>query len=245
MRATAIEFRLRMVIILAIILLGLWSPWIAAGTSGRRITLLEWLPLQVNRLGLLPFSSAAIVVIALGAFIAALGAFLRIAGSAYLGPGTVIHARMLAGNIMANGPYRYVRNPLYLGLWFTVAAVAFLMPPSGALCIMLLLSFFVLRLTLGEEAFLIAQIGPPYLAYLKSVPRFFPRLRTTLPRQDSAPHWLKGALAEITPIGVFLALAFFSWNYDSRLMGQVILVSFGLSLVVRALTPQESVKPAD
>lgn len=239
MRATAIEFRLRMVINMAIILLGLWSPWITFGNTGRRILLLEWLPLQINRLGLLPFSSAATFVIALAAIIAALGAFLRIAGAAYLGPGTVINSEMLAGSVMADGPYRYVRNPLYVGLWFMVAAIAFLMPPTGALCTMLLLSFFVLRLTLGEEAFLTAQIGQPYRAYLQAVPRFLPRLRSPLPRQNSTPHWLKAVLAELAPIGIFVALAFFSWNYDSTLMGEVILIFFGLSLVVRAFLPKE------
>ena len=32
---------------------------------------------------------------------------------------------------MADGPYRYVRNPLYIGLWCMVIAMAFLMPASG------------------------------------------------------------------------------------------------------------------
>jgi hypothetical protein len=50
-------------------------------------------------------------------------------------------------------------------------------------------------------------------------------------------------LAELTPIGVFVALAFLSWSYDSRLMGRTILIFFGVSLVVRALLP-EGAKPA-
>ena len=43
---------------------------------------------------------------------------------------------------MAAGPYRYVRNPLYLGGWFMMAAISFLMTPSGALFVMVLLQFF-------------------------------------------------------------------------------------------------------
>jgi hypothetical protein len=52
--------------------------------------------------------------------------------------------------------------------------------------------------------------------------------------------WLwcvRAALAELTPIGVFIALAFLSWSYDSRLMGRAVLIFFGASLVVRALLP--------
>ena len=40
-----------------------------------------------------------------------------------------------AGAVMAAGPYRYVRNPLYLGGWFMFAAISLLVTPSGALFI--------------------------------------------------------------------------------------------------------------
>ena len=111
MKASAIEFRLRMVIMVAIVVLGVWSPWIEAWSLGSRNSLLEWLALEVSRLGLLRFSFATPAVIILGALIAALGAILRVWGAAYLGYGTVHHARMQAGAVMADGPYRNVRNP--------------------------------------------------------------------------------------------------------------------------------------
>jgi hypothetical protein len=47
-------------------------------------------------------------------------------------------------------------------------------------------------------------------------------------------------LSEITPIGVFVTLAFFSWSYNNRLILRAILVSFGISLVVRAFVPEIS-----
>jgi len=52
MGASAIEFRLRMVINAAIIILGFWSPWIEAWHIGRRMSLLEWLALELSRTGL-------------------------------------------------------------------------------------------------------------------------------------------------------------------------------------------------
>ena len=51
MGASAIEFRLRMVINAAIIILGFWAPWIGPVAIGRRISLLEWLALQLSRVG--------------------------------------------------------------------------------------------------------------------------------------------------------------------------------------------------
>jgi protein-S-isoprenylcysteine O-methyltransferase Ste14 len=242
MKATEFEFRFRMVIMVAVVCLGFWAPWIdpmrlRVRVAGR-IPLLEWLALELSRLGIASFTVASPVVIVLAALIAAKAAALRVWGTAYLGPGTVNNSQMKAGDVMAAGPYRYVRNPLYLGSWGMIAAIAFLMPPTGALLTIVLLTVFLMRLILAEEAFLTEQLGEPYRNYLSVVPRLIPRLRTTLPRSNQKPHWLHAAIAEINPIGVFIVFAGFSWSYNNHLMIQAVLVSFGVSLVVRALMPQ-------
>jgi protein-S-isoprenylcysteine O-methyltransferase Ste14 len=243
MKATAIEYRLRMAINAFIIILGFWAPWIQVFGIGSRISTLEWLALELSRLGLLRFSIATPVVIVVAALIAGIGAILRIWGTAYLGPGIVQHGQMQAGTVLADGPYRYVRNPLYLGLWCMVVALAFIMPPTGALFALVVLTVFLLRLTLGEEAFLSARLGEPYQAYMRAVPRLIPRLRAAPPSTGRKPQWFRGVIAELIPIGVFVALAFFSWSYNNRLMVQTILVSCGVSLVARAFTPAISTGP--
>jgi len=237
MKASAFLFRYRMVINAAIIILGFWAPWIDHWHIGSHILLLEWLALEFDRLGLLNFTVATPAVIVLGSLIAAIGAILRVWGTAWLGPATVLNVRMKAGAVMADGPYRFVRNPLYLGSWCMVAAMAFIMPPTGALFVMIVLTVFLLRLILGEEAFLTAQLGDPYRAYLQAVPRLFPRLRTTLPPTGRKPHWLSSFIAELNPIGVFITFAVVSWTYNNWLMIRAILISFGISLVVRAFIP--------
>ena len=132
MRASAIEFRLRMVINAAIIILGFWAPWIEHWHIGRRISLLEWLALELSRAGIMSFSVATTALLILAALIAAKAVVFRVWGTAYLGAGTVNSMSMVAGTVMADGPYRYMRNPLYIGLWCMVIALAFLMPASGA-----------------------------------------------------------------------------------------------------------------
>lgn len=238
MRASAIEFRLRMLINAIIIFTGFWAPWIGSGNGlgglAPHVALLEWLALQMSRTGLTNFSDAAPIMIVLAALCAALGAVLRVWGTAYLGSRTMQSLEMQAGAVVASGPYRYVRNPLYLGLWFMAAALAFLMPPSGALVAMVLITLFQLRLILGEEKFLARQLGEPYLAYKRAVPRLIPRLRGAPEAVGQEPQWLRALLSELTPIGVFVALAFFSWSYNNRLMVRVILISLGMSLVMRA-----------
>jgi hypothetical protein len=41
-------------------------------------------------------------------------------------------------------------------------------------------------------------------------------------------------LSEVNPIGVFITVALLSWSYDNVLMLKGLLISFGLSLVMRA-----------
>ncbi len=233
MKASAIEFRFRMIIQIAIVLLGFWAPWLGTWDLGRRISTLECLALEISRLGVASFTVATPIVIFLGALAAAIGAVLRVWGAAYLGYDVVHHGQMQGGGVMAAGPYRYVRNPLYLGGWFMMIAVSLLMPPSGALFTVALMTIHFLRLILGEEAFLAVKIGAPYSAYKLAVPRLLPRLRAGLPASVAQPHWLAGVLAEVTAIGIFVTLAFLSWTYNNEIMIKAILVSFGVSLVVR------------
>jgi protein-S-isoprenylcysteine O-methyltransferase Ste14 len=237
MGASAIEFRLRMAINAAIIILGFWAPWIEAWHVGHRISLLGWLALELSRTGIAPFAVATPLLLIVAALIAAKAVLFRVWGTAYLGPGTVNSFNMVAGKVMADGPYRYMRNPLYVGLWCMVIAAAFLMPVTGAAFAVTLIGLFSIRLTLGEEAFLTAQLGEPYLAYMHAVPRFIPRLRGEPSPTGAKPHWLRATLAELTPIGILIAIVAFSRNYDLELAGRIILVFFGASLVVRALMP--------
>jgi protein-S-isoprenylcysteine O-methyltransferase Ste14 len=237
MRASTIEFRLRMAINAAIIILGFWSPWIEYGPIGKRTSLIEWLAIQLGRSGIASFSIAISGLLLLALLLALIAVVLRISGTAWLGPGTVNSINMVAGEVMADGPYRFLRNPLYIGLWCMVAAMAFLMPATGALFAVTLVTFFMIRLTLGEEAFLSARLGQPYREYLHAVPRFIPRLRGAPPPSGTKPQWLRASLTELIPIGALVGLVIFWHNYDLALAGRTILIFFGASLVVRAFLP--------
>jgi protein-S-isoprenylcysteine O-methyltransferase Ste14 len=232
-----------MLINAAIIILGFWAPWIETWHIGRRISLLEWLSLELSRIGITSFSSATTALLILAALIAAKAVLFRVWGTAYLGPGTVNSVNMVAGRVVADGPYRYMRNPLYIGLWIMVIALAFLMPVTGALFAVILAGVFALRLTLGEEAFLTAQLGKPYEAYLRAVPRFIPRLRRAPPSAGTKPNWLRSILTELTPIGVFVAIVVYARNYDPALTGRIILIFLGTSFVARAFLPRTPVSP--
>ncbi len=238
MGVSAIEFRLRMPINAIIIILGFWAPWIEAWHVGRRMSLLEWLALEVSRTGLVSFAVATSALLVIAALIAAKAVLFRVWGAAYLGPNTVSSMSMAAGRVMADGPYRFMRNPLYIGLWCMVIALAFFMPATGAAFAVILIGVFAVRLTLGEEAFLAEKIGEPYVAYLRGVPRFIPRLRGAPAPAGVKARWIRALLTELTPIGIFVAIVVYARNYDPNLTGRIILVFFGASLVARAFLPR-------
>jgi len=51
MRASKFEFRLRGLILTLFVILGFWAPWLQTLDLGKRISLLEWLALEISRLG--------------------------------------------------------------------------------------------------------------------------------------------------------------------------------------------------
>lgn len=248
MKATAFEFRFRLLFIFGIIALGFWAPWLYWADTlhlGSRSSTWLWLGFQLGGLGI--FSSTAIELVTGAAILsAALGAVLRVWGTAYLGTHVVYDGQMQdgaetkPGMVLADGPYRFVRNPLYLGSLLTNAAVAVLMPPSGAAFTLILLVVLYVRLILGEEAFLTAKLGGEYNTYRQSVPRLIPSFRTSVKPGGQRPHWGAAVLGEIFPLGILVSFAALSWQYNSQQLTQAVLVSFGLSLVVRALTAPKS-----
>jgi protein-S-isoprenylcysteine O-methyltransferase Ste14 len=234
-RVSSIAFRLRMWIQVVIVLVGFWAPWLGLHDFGRRVSTLEWLALKISRSDLASFAVATPLVVILGALAAALGAVFRVWGAAYLGYDVVHHAEMQAGSIVAAGPYRYVRNPLYIGGWFMMAAVSLLMPPSGALFTMVLVTVFYLRTIFSEEAFLTAKLGDTYRVYLDAVPRLLPSLRPGLPAASAKPNWPTALITEVMAIGIFVTFASLSWTYNNQLMLWALFASFVLSMVVRGM----------
>jgi len=79
---------------------------------------------------------------------------------------------------VAVGPYRYVRNPMAIGLLLLLVAEACLYGSLGValygLVIFVLVRAFILRV---EEPDLEKRFGPLYCTYKKQVPRWIPHLR--------------------------------------------------------------------
>ncbi len=237
MKATPLEFRFRFFILAAIYVLGFiapWNYWLHLDSIRTWQLLAAW----PARNGWLSFSTATIAVLLLGIVWALKGAFLRTWGTAYLSPSVVQDPALHGEGIIAAGPFRYVRNPLYLGNLFHTFALALLMPPSGAIFCILAISIFQLRLIAAEESFLNAKLGEPSLAYCAKVPRLIPALTPRVPASTMQPNWPTAFLGEIYMWGVVASFAILGWRYNSILLIKGVLVSLGVSLIVRAFLPR-------
>ena len=177
MKAAALAFRFRVAIFLLLYLLGFLPPWGAIVRGGSEGTL--WLAASTlaARSGWIGLAAATVTVTLIALACLALGAMLRVWGTAYLGSGVMRGAVMQGDRLVAAGPYRYLRNPLYLGSWLLAIATSLLMPPSGAVFFLPAFSLFTLFLISAEERFLTAQLGDVYQQYCRRVPRLWPRPR--------------------------------------------------------------------
>lgn len=242
MKATQFEFRFRLFIIVLLYLVGFWAPWRGVQSGFVLPSTTAWLavPTLLDRWGWMHLDVATLLVTWLAILFGFVGAALRVWGTAYLSAG-VVHASAMQGDaMMAAGPYRHVRNPLYLGSYCMALSIAILMPPWGALVFLVLVGVFYFRLILGEEAFLAGQIGAAYLEYRNRVPRLVPSLRARMPESPARPEWGMSLLAESLSVAYPLCLAVLAWRYEPRLLIQCLLVCFGLSLVTRAFLPKKA-----
>ena len=85
---------------------------------------------------------------------------------------------------VAAGPYRYVRNPMYIGGFGVLlgAGLALQSPAIVGLAVLFLLLVHLLVL-LYEEPVLDGRFGDPYRRYKSSVHRWLPRS----PRSNASP----------------------------------------------------------
>lgn len=124
----------------------IWTAWIAAISIGYFAKQMPSLP---------------------GILVCFAGASLRTWASGYLRKDT----RPAVG-----GPYAWVRNPLYLGTYLMAVGVLWAVESWIPLALVSIVFAAIYHFIIFDEEVKLKRIfGEPYLLYLQSVPRFFPR----------------------------------------------------------------------
>jgi len=150
--------------------------------------------------------------------------------------------------IVADGPYRHLRNPLYLGAILLAFGIGLLTSSTGFLFITICLTILFLRLTGLEEAKLASEQGESYREFCRRVPRLWPSLKPRLPKGKVEPRWGQAILGEIHMWGFFAGMAAFAITLNKRvawwIVGAALVLyivrSFVLSARRKALQVPES-----
>ncbi|HUI60544.1 MAG TPA: isoprenylcysteine carboxylmethyltransferase family protein [Steroidobacteraceae bacterium] len=204
MAATAWEFRHRALIFGLI--LGCSFPLYAVDPRNSVAVLANWLEaryaLDAVRSARLLWLSAALLL--------AIAALIRTWASSYLQAEVVYAQRVQSAVLVADGPYRLVRNPLYLANILMAVAMAGMLNRSGGVFAVVAMVLFCQRLIAREEAELRASQGGSYEQYCQAVPRLWPALRPRLPASGRRPRWRAGLAAELWFWGFAAALLAFA-----------------------------------
>jgi protein-S-isoprenylcysteine O-methyltransferase Ste14 len=240
MRATDFEFRHRFWFIVLVFVLGFGCYAIQPVNS------VEWLYQLLGRptkvAGIVPAGVASRAILVFGTLLILAGALLRTWGTAYLNNQIVRDDVVRAERLVADGPYRYVRNPLYLGNVLLATGLGPLASPIGWFILVAGTIFVVLRLIGREEPFLLEKQGDAYRAYLERVPRLWPALRPRLPSGGTEPRWGQSWLAEMWLWILFAASAVFDATLNARLLDYIVWIGFAVYFPLRILMKRRSAR---
>jgi protein-S-isoprenylcysteine O-methyltransferase Ste14 len=220
MRATLFEFRNRWWIIFLIFGAAFGAYSVDPVTSG--VAIANW---TAKHLGMTPTDNAYRIVFACGALLLAVAAFFRTWGTSYLKADVMRDSRVHTEKLLADGPYRYVRNPLYLGNILMAAAIGVMASRIGFLILLFGMTIFVLRLILREEAELARDQGEPYRRYCAAVPRLLPSLWSRVPAAGNQAHWGQSIRAELMYWLMALAMAGFAFTLNIKVFWAVFAVA--------------------
>jgi protein-S-isoprenylcysteine O-methyltransferase Ste14 len=161
-----------------------------------------------------------------GALLVFLAAAFRTWATAYLKTEVVHDQAQHSEGLVAEGPYRHVRNPLYFANLAMAAGIGLLASRAGWIFMVAAMWLFMYRLIFREEDGLLRTQGESYRAYLKEVPRFWPASTPRIPSAGEEPRWGQ-AIAGESLIWLFGAAELvFAITLNFKLMWIVFGVSF-------------------
>ncbi len=158
----------------------------------------------------------------MGVLFIAAGEFLRIWAVGYAGASTRARTLGAARDLVTTGPYRYVRNPLYLGNFLLSLGVCFVANVYWLIAVLIVGYFFqYLPIIAVEESYLMESCGQVYQTYRERVSRFIPQFH---PYPYPSPHdfsWTRAIKSEkrtLTAIICVIGLIFARQIVDYKLL---------------------------
>jgi protein-S-isoprenylcysteine O-methyltransferase Ste14 len=237
MQASLFEFRYRWWIIACIFALTFLSYGVDHVNSGSAIA--DWLS---SIRGHAATDNSYRAVFALGAILLVLTASLRTWGTAYLRADVMRDSLVHTERLLADGPYRHVRNPLYLGNIVMAIGIGPMASRLGFAILVIGMTVFVIRLLLREEGELALQQGESYRKYCATVPRLIPSLTPRVPSSGEKADWGPALRAESMYWIMALAMAAFAITLNIKIFWAIFAVAMAASFFLK--TPEKETSAA-
>ena len=129
---------------------------------------------------MLIFANPTVTSLSVGFLLALAGEAVRFWGVSIAGTETRTTGPVGATNLIIDGPFAYVRNPLYVGnmmMYVGVGIMSFALMPYLLIVAYVFFLFQYTMIVTKEEEHLHTAFGEEYARYVANVPRFVPRLR--------------------------------------------------------------------
>ena len=175
------------------------------------------------------------VLFAIAGLALAVAALIRTWASSYLNAAVVYASSVKTASLVADGPYRRSRNPLYFANILMSIAMGSMMSRSGYVLCVAAMMVFCYRLIFREEDELHASQGERYDAYRESVPRLWPSLRPRILSTGRQPAWTAGFKAEAWYWGFAVSLFAFAITLNLPVFFVVLSASVGLFWISSAM----------
>ena len=235
MRATLFEFRNRYWVILFIFTAAFSAYFIDHVNAAA--AMVDWLS---QRLGFHATDNSYRLAFGFGALLMVFAALFRTWGTAYLQANVMRDSSVHAEKLLADGPYRRVRNPLYFGNIVMALAIGLMASRTGFVILSLGMTLFVIRLILREEAELLRAQGGPYRLYCSAVPRLIPALTPRVPSAGHPAHWGQSFRAEAMYWLQFVAIGVFAATLNIKLFWGFIALAIASSWLYKAPSQKQS-----
>jgi len=139
---------------------------------------------------------------------------IRVWGASYLRAAVVWNQNALNHRLIVAGPFRYLRDPLYLGSLLLAVGFGLLAPPLGFALIVVANAILVRMLIREEAALMRASYGETYDAYRAAVPSLVPRLgpADVAGSETVRPSLAQGLRSEIFSAGFAIAMVLLAFG---------------------------------
>lgn len=183
------------------------------------------------------------LLLGIAAFLLIAAVLIRTWASAYLNAGVIYASEVKTESLVADGPYRRVRNPLYFANVLMAVGMGALMSRPGFVLAVTAMTIFCYRLILREESELLISQGVPYQNYCRAVPRMLPSPWPRIASAGHRPQWAEGIKVESWYWGFALAVSAFAITLNVKLFFVILGASLALFWVMSIVMQKKAEDP--